>query len=233
MNEVAVITKEFPVVGDKEEIFEANVTTLVEQAGRVPLVIETDEIENKVTDLLSMISKQANGIEADRKIVTRGLVDAKKEIDSRYSEMKAPLVKAIAVLKERLRVYKVEKMKAEQARQAAERKRIEDEALANAAQAEQSGDTERVDRAIEQGAADAADLPTVVSTVSRGNTGASSGLAKQMKFELVDIVALAKAHPDLVIVNESAINQLIRRKHNPITEIAGLRIFPDYNVRVR
>lgn len=203
--------------------------SLCEQAERAVLLTDADM--EAATDLQKWIKTTMKKAEDDRTAITGPLNQSLKEINARYRLLTEPLKAAASALAGKMtRFLKVKEDEA-RAAAAAERKRLDEAALAQAEQLAAGGDAQAADNAL----ADAIAAPAVMrrAAPARGDFGGVSFMRDHWSYAVTDIKALAAAHPELVADNSVAIHKLIRRADNPVREIPGLRIFNDRKVAVR
>lgn len=217
------------VISDKEAQLSTTQGQLCAQSERA--VICCDEDSEKATDLSKWIASFIKKIEDERKSIVGPFNDKVKEINARFKAMTGPLDAANKTLRGKMTDYLRDKEQRERAAALALRKQQEEEALAHAEKLEHQGQTELANEHIEQAVAHVPVVRKVAPT--RGDFGGVSNLRDNWTWEVEDIVALAKARPDLVMPHTTAINHLVKRAIQPEREIPGLRIFNDRKLAVR
>lgn len=226
MNNLALVTQEDP----NEVRLRSTAHELCDAAENVMIMTRADL--SHATDLVKAIKNRAKEIEDERTRLVKPFNEGVKAINSRFKAMTVPLMEAEESVKGRMLIFQKEEEKRAQEEaakqeksrlEAAEKRRKEEEALAK------NSTTERP-------LAPPAALEPIAPVVSQhrpttyGQTGAVSTVKKQWAFELVDIIALAQARPDLVQVDTVKVNQEIRGRGG---DISGLRIYEKEIMQVR
>ena len=209
--------------------------------------INDDVDTNRATDLFKQLDDhagKAGEVEEARKKVKLKPYEATKAIDAWFANLRDRLVGAMASIHSAQNAYANAKRAKDQARLLAEavaaaqraaglleearKKKAPEETIQAAIAAEQEADDARAATG-----ASAADL-----TRTRSAMGNTSSQVETWKFKVTDIRALCRAIVAMeqpatyIMVNESAVNALIRGK-NGIRDIPGLEIYPEYNLRRR
>lgn len=216
---------------------------------RMPLTVDSDEVNGKAADLVRMMNSCIKSVEAARVARKEPYLAGGRQIDAHFALIKDPITKAAKAVEMRMTVYQREKAAAERAareaearRQAAEaeaaRKAAEeaelvaesDEQLAVAIAAEEAAaqaaaDAETARRAAE---ASAADLSR-----SRGELGAVSSLRtffdfKDLDKERLDLETLRAFIPMDAL--EKAVRAFVRSGGR---ELRGVTIFRNTSTVVR
>lgn len=226
MNNLALVTQEDP----NEVRLRSTAHELCEAAGNVIIMTRSDL--SHATDLVKAIKNRAKEIEDERTRLVKPFNEGVKAINSRFKAMTGPLMEAEEAVKGRMLVFQKEEekraqeetAKQEKARlEAAEKRRKEEDVLA-------------ADSTLDRPHSPPPALEIVAPIVPQhrpttyGQTGAVSTVKKQWTFELVDIIALAQARPDLVQVDTVKVNQEIRGRGGDIT---GLRVYEKEIMQVR
>lgn len=194
---------------------------LLAQAERA--VVRDDDSAGRMTDLLKVVKVKKAKSEGGRKALVKPLNDHVKWINQQFKDAQAPLTQADTIGRQKLGNYQREVEY--QRREEAERLRREEESrrLAEAEAAEQAGDTDKVDQALDE-AVHIPDAPRAAPT--RGNFGSSS-TRKTWKYRLVDVT---KVPVQFLQLDDQAIRAEIR---GGVRTIPGLEIFEDEQVVIR
>lgn len=223
MNNVAVIN------ADVETRLRLSAKELIDKADEV--IIFTRNDLSLATDICSEIKKRIKVIEDEREKIVKPINEGVKQVNNNFKTIRIPLEEAETRLKSSmLKFQQDEQRKADEERKKLEaEQRIRDEEIRVAeTEAQKVFGHNNPPEPIGKSSAPAIQSSFKPSTY--GQTGATSTLKKVWKFELTDIAALAAARPDLVTVNQVAINQEIRGQGGVI---AGLRIYQDDVLQVR
>lgn len=138
-------------------------TELLAQARRAE-IIDADSAA-RMTDLLGIVKAQLKKAEDARKALVKPLNDHVKWINNQFKDAGQALVEADKEGRDKLSVW-----------QRAERRRLEDEALAKALELEKAGDAEMAEVALEP-----------QKTVTRGNMGATASTRSYWSVQVVDL----------------------------------------------
>ncbi len=203
-----------------EETIVSTVRELCDAAEGV-IILSREDVSH-ATDLVKVIKARHKEIEDERVALVKPLNDTVGRINDRFKAILAPLGTAEDDVKGKMLAFdREERRKVEAASKEAER--LAAEAAAKAA-AEATEKQESISAASPAPAVSAPPVSTY------GQYGGVSTIRKTWAYELVDIVALANARPDLVTVDAAKINAAIRGKGG---EIPGLRIFEKETIAVR
>lgn len=222
---VAPATIQFTDLSPQEITELANqVTELVEKAKDYKIVDATTREEANVT--LKLIITLNKAIEDKRVAITKPMLDKKTAIDTKFKVISKPL----ADIEKSLRTEVARDIN-EQSRLA----RIEEERLQKIADEKakevetQYGNTsnpllqELVKTETKSITKEIMKDAPAVTTSFKSSVGSSS-VRTTKKFRVLDF---SKIPDEYKMINESLINQVIRRAENRVTEIAGIEIYDD------
>lgn len=215
----ALAIQEAPAIQNEDRLV-STVSSLVEVASY--LQVTTQEELGNATDVVKLIKTRWKEIEDERTGLVKPLNDTVGKINARFKTILAPLKDAEDAIKAKMLTYQQE-----EARKAAEARRIAEEAARKAAE-------EAAKLAAEQSLPVPAPViiaaPPQPAKSSYGSFGGVSTVKKVWVFEVEDIAALAAARPDLIAVDSAKVNAEIRGKGG---NIPGLRIFEKETIAVR
>jgi len=190
-------------------------------------VIESEQELSVAADLLSELKRREKAYEKERKSLVQPINDSVKNINAKFKTAQLPLQDAINSIKPKIGDYQAA-IEAEK-RRVAEIERQEREAeLKAAADAEKAKGNEAAAERLEELSTKV--VAKVEETGRGGFSGAKTTVIEKWGYELVDIKALAAARPDLITVDNVAINKAIKEGAR---DIAGLTITSHNEVRVR
>ena len=183
--------------------FTTNAENLYQQAVRAEIV--DAESFGKAVDHIKVCQSQHNSAEAQRKNLTAPLNNHVAWINDQFRPITDRITQAKTLMKGKGATWKI----AEDERVAAEEKRVREEAeaqaLKDAVEAEETGDTEKAAAIVDA----AADTPKGVVTAPTGRgsfTGASGGVRKTWLGEVADAkdvcAAIADGHLNLDLIKE-------------------------------
>jgi hypothetical protein len=212
---------------DKEMQVGNRASLLLGAAGRA--VISSQDAMEKGADLAKQLKALAKMAEEERVAIVKPFNDGVKAINERFKTMINPLLEAAKGIEHKMLTYKQEQDRIAREAQEAHRKAQEAEAARLAAEiaARQSHEPEII---FPVATSIAAPQVVAVPQITRGVMGSSASVRKTWTFEVLDIVALATARPDLVTTISAKINEEIRGKGG---EIPGLRIYQQETMSVR
>lgn len=200
---------------------------LIESAQNI--IIKDQDGLNIATDLLKEIKERIKSSEKKRKELVKPINDGVKAINTSFKEVSNPLEVAESLIKDKMLPVQQKLMKEERERAEAERKAREAELLAAAEIKNEVGQDDAADKLLDMAVSVKAKVNN--SDIGRaGFSGAKSSITKRWTYDLIDIVELAKARPDLIEVNNVAINKAIRDGNR---EIRGLKIYQKETISVR
>lgn len=187
------------------------------------------------TAVLREITAQIKSCEESRVEIGKPVLEITKKINGAAKDFSFKLEAEKARLSRIIGAYQqAEREKAEKAqREAAEEaRRIADEQAKKifAAEIEHGADSSEAQKAQEEAVNKVAEARVAVANVAPVQP-AGTAVKKTWKFTVLDIKALAEAHPELVIVtpNTAAINAIL--KHNQ--SIPGLKVWQDVTTIIR
>lgn len=135
-----------------------------------------------------------------------------------------PLLKEAKSMEDKMLAYTQEQKRLAFVEQQERQKKAEEERQAAIIMAEDAGEPVSVVPQAPQV------LATAVPLLTRSHTGAVAGVKKTWTYELLDIVKLATARPDLVMVDNTKVNAEIRGAGGTIE---GLRVYQNESMQVR
>lgn len=207
---------------------------LVSEATAIVAVSDAMDAD-AATAVLRDITAQIKSCEATRTEIKGPVLELTRKIDGTAKDFAAPLEAEKTRLSRIIGAWQqAEREKVEKAQReaAAEARRIAQEELKkiHAAQIEHGEDSVEAQAAQDKAADKVAEARVAVANVAPVQPAGTS-VRKTWKFEVTDIAALSKAHPELVVVtaNTSAINAIL--KHTQA--IAGLRVWQDVQTIIR
>lgn len=196
-------------------------------------VTDEDSAE-RATDLGGRIQRALKAAETERRRLTQPLNQVLRRINARFKKFTSGIEEAKRSLGTKLLRYRRQQEQAErkerEAREAeARRQREEAEtaALRRAEELERQGKPEGAERVLDVATFDAGPPVPVPATPAgpiRGRLGSGFSKRTVWTFKVVDVQALAAAHPELV----QPIDKLIRAQVNAgAREIAGVEIYQE------
>lgn len=211
-----------------------NTSELAEQVERA--VVDSEESLSKAGDLYKIITTQIKKGEEARTALVKPLNDHVKWINQQFKPISTQLEGLKSTLKGKMDVFVEEQRKIADEKAAEERQKAEEEAMARAAELEQSGDKEAAAAALDA----AAELPDTAprSAIARGNYGSSTSSRVDWKGECVDLKELCAAigrgdlPTDFVSVNQAKLNAFAAKKKVEKTNW-GLRLYKKVSASVR
>lgn len=200
------------------------------------MVVNSPETEAAALKLLSGVTILLKNVEAERILRTKDLNAHIKWLNSLAKKSSVPLTKVKKISGDKILTYQAEEEekrrkeqeKIERERQEKlERERREAQEKEDATAKEEGREPETA--AVEE----TAPVPVIPEVPITKRTEYGTVTRKgHWTYEVVDIVELAKARPDLVIDNSPAINKLIRGKDGE-RDIPGLRVFQEKTLATR
>lgn len=194
--------------------------------------ISDDVIAGRATDFAKQLKAEQSATDDTRKRIKDPVLHAQRLIDGEAKKLTDKLVSATTTVQTKLTVFL--RAKEAEARRKAEEEaaRKEAEAQALIAAAEQSGEPEAVEVAVEaieqaQTAAAQAVATPLELTRTRSQLGSLTGLKDNWTYSVVD---LTKVPAHLLTINDTAVRLAIKQGSR---EIPGLNIFNDAKAYVR
>lgn len=223
---------------DKIPAIKADVTKLLEPLKTFKVTNADDQ--SRASEVLGQIKKRLVRIEELRVSFTKPLLDQKKFIDNTFKVEAEPLLEAEARIKSSLKAYVLEERRKAEAEAdrihreqalAEARAKAEAEKLRKQAEEEKSkkkkAELEKQAQAVEQAPA-LVEAPVVEAPARQVRTSHGVTSYKDVwKWEVENEATLRKAHPELFILDRTAVNKLISSGERTI---AGLRIYKDVEV---
>jgi hypothetical protein len=186
------------------------------------LAINNDSTLAQAKEFAKLGKSIENYIEEKRKMLTKPLVDKKKEIDDVAKDLKAILDRGVKPLRDKILNYEQEKLAAQQAemRRIAEEKRKKEEELRAAALAES-----KTDEVIEQKVDELVALQNQEAELIQNPEKTS--IRKVWTFDVVDIELVPR---DFLELNSVKVNAAIK---GGMREIPGLNIYQKDQLNLR
>lgn len=217
--------------------FTTNANSLVEQAERA--VIDSQDTFDMSVDFIKICGQQVNSAEEMRTAIVKPLNDHVKWINDQFKPIKTRIEEARGIMQRKALTWKQAEDKRVRDEAEAERKRQEDLALEQAAEAEAAGD-EKLAEAIVDVAVATPKPPVTRAPSGRGSlTGASGGISARWKGTVVDVKAVctAIANGDLpnTVIKEFSKQQLniIAKAHGKTEVKFGISIEEEQSLSVR
>lgn len=207
---------------DNEDRLVSTVSELCEVAEY--LAVKSQEDLSHATDVVKMIKTRHKEIDAERTGLVKPLNDTVDKINSRFKTILAPLKTAEDGMKAKMLSFQQE-----QARIAADARRVAEEQARRAAEkaAKLAAESDRAPIPVMEVALPE---PSAASKTSYGSYGGVSTVKRTWAWELLDIAALAAARPDLLQVDAMKVNAEIRGKGG---DIPGLRVYEKETIAIR
>lgn len=215
--------------------YASNANEMIEQARRASITSAEDFA--KATDFIKICSAQIKKAEDVRTGLVGPLNDHVKWINAQFKPVTEALKTAKAEMETKGGKWKREEDARIRAAAEAERKRIEEEALKEAAAAEKAGDKELANAMIES-VVDLPDAPKAAPNVRGDYTGATGFTADRWTGSVANIVEVCaaigagKLPADLVMVKQVEINKLSKELQRDGL-YHGLHLVKETNMRVR
>ena len=211
-------------------------TDLMEAYGRFLEVtangIGDDALVGRATDFAKQITTEAKATDETRTRIKAPVLHAQRLIDGEAKKLTDKLNSAVATITTRITMFL--RAKEEAARKASEEEaaRLQAEAEAKIMEAQQSGQQDQIDTAIEaidkaQAAAAVAEATPLDLSRVRSQMGSLTGLKSNWVYDVVD---LTKVPAHLLTINDAAVKLAIKQGAR---EIAGLKIWNDTKASIR
>ena len=192
---------------EQRQLLKANVIALTGQTGAAVLTCEEDAA--KVTDMIGLCNAMLKQIEEQRTAFVKPINAIVKGINEDAKALAAPLDAAKRRLQPLLDGWLREKKRLADEAAAAERARLEDRRLEQAALLEQVGFSEEADKVLEQTAKAVTASAAPRGAQQRGGMGNTASLATSWQFELADIT---KVPPRFLILDGIQVRQFMREQ---------------------
>jgi hypothetical protein len=234
--QIVTVSEAEPKLLSKKEV-------LLKQAN--DLVITSDDECAQAVDFIKAVKGQAKIADEERRKLVDPINGAVKNINERFRGIISPLEQAEKIVKEKVLEYTqykeaLRREELERQRQAEEKARKDAEEAQRAAAATQVAEGSfptPVDRSLpppDQHILQPNDLtlraPVAEAVRVRGDSGGLATVKKVWKYEVTDILELAKMHPEAVQPNHEAVMHCIR---NGVRMMPGLRIYQEDVLQVR
>ena len=201
--------------------------TLIETAENV--TITTGDDLNIGADLLREIKDRAKEVEKKRKEMVDPINKGLKAINSNFKELSEPLKEAEQIIKKKMLPVQQRILQQERERAEIERAKIEAELLKEAERKSDKGLEEKAEELLQKAVSIKAKAE--VENVGRGGfSGAKSIVSKRWTYDVVDILAFAKEHPDMIEIKSYEVRKMISAGKR---DIAGLKVFQEESISIR